>query len=71
MQVPSGVANPGDEEWAKLSSISAARFGFFDILFVGGQEAVCAVAVEPSPPIPRARMRSFDLSDACAHASAD
>ena len=43
----------------------------FDILFVGGQEAVCAVAVEPSPPIPRARMRSFDLSDACAHASAD
>ena len=53
MQVPSGVANPGDEDWAKLSSISAARFGFFDTLFVGGQEAVCAQwrsnPLRPSP----------------------
>ena len=71
MQVPSGVANPGDEKLGQGDFFSPLRAGFFDILFVGGHEAVCAVAIEPSPPIPRARMRSFDLSDACAHASAD
>ena len=71
MQVPSGVANPGDEKLGQGDFFSPLRAGFFGILFVGGQEAVRAVAIEPPPPIPRARMRSFDLSDACAHVSAD
>ena len=64
-------ANLVDEKLGLGDFFSPPRTGFFGNLFVGGQEAVCAVAVEPSPPIPRARMRSFDLSDACAHASAD
>ena len=64
-------ANLVDEKLGLGDFISPPRAGFFGNLFVGGQEAVCAVAIEPSPPIPRARMRSFDLSDACAHASAD
>lgn len=67
---PMGDANLGDEEWAKASSFSAPRFGIFDILFVGGHEAVCAVATEPPPPIPRPPSRPLDLSDACAHPSA-
>ena len=65
-----GVANLDDEEWARSSSISAPRVGSFDILFVGGHEAVCAVAIEAPPPIPRPRSRPLDLSDACAHPSA-
>ena len=69
--MPSGVANLGDEKLGQGDFFSPLRAGFFGILFVGGQEAVRAVAIEPPPPIPRARMRSFDLSDACAHASAD
>ena len=67
---PMGDANLGDEEWAKASSFSAPRFGIFDILFVGGHEAVCAVATEPPPPIPRPPSRPLDLSDACAHPAA-
>ena len=65
-----GVANLDDEEWARASFFSAPRVGFFDILFVGGHEAVCAVAVEPPPPFLRSRSRLPHLSDACAHPSA-
>ena len=65
-----GVANLDNEEWARSSSVSAPRVGSFDILFVGGHEAVRAVAVEPPPPIPRSRSRLPHLSDACAHPSA-
>jgi hypothetical protein len=65
-----GVANLGDEEWARSSSFSAPRVGSFDILFVGGHEAVCAVAIEPPPPFLRPRSRPPHLSDACAHPSA-
>ena len=64
------VANLDDEEWARASFFSAPRVGFFDILFVGGHEAVCAVTVEPPPPIPRPHSRPLHLSDACAHLSA-
>ena len=63
-------ANLVDEKLGLGDFISPPRAGFFGNLFVGGQEAVCAVAIEPPPPIPRARMRSFDLSDAFAHPSA-
>ena len=65
-----GVANLDDEEWARSSSISSPRVGSFDILFVGGHEAICAVAIEPPPPILRPRSRLPHLSDACAHPSA-
>ena len=65
-----GIPNLDDEEWARASFFSAPRVGFFDILFVGGHEAVCAVTVEPPPPIPRARSRPLHVSDACAHVSA-
>ena len=65
-----GVANLGDEEWARSSSFSAPRVGSFDTLFVGGHEAVCAVAIEAPPPTPRPRSRLPHLSDACAHPSA-
>ena len=65
-----GAEKVVDEEWWRRTSSSSPPRIFCDILFVGGQEAVCAVAIEPPPPIPRARMRSFDLSDAFAHPSA-
>ena len=65
-----GVANLGDEEWARSSSFSSPRVGSFDILFVGGHEAVCAVAIEAPPPTARPRSRLPHLSDACAHPSA-
>ena len=55
-------ANLVDEKLGLGDFFSPPRAGFFGNLFVGGQEAVCAVAIEPPPPIPRAHMRSFDLS---------
>ena len=64
------AVNLDDKEWARSSSISAPRVGSFDILFVGGHEAVYAVAVEHPPPIPRPRCRPPHLSDACPHPSA-
>ena len=67
------VANLDDEEWARSILFSAPRVGSFDILFVGGHEAVCAVAVEAPPPIPRPRfsVSPLDLSDACPALSAE
>ena len=54
-------ANMVDEERAWESFFSARRTGFFGVLFLGAQEAVCAVAIEPPPPIPRSCTRSFDF----------
>ena len=47
-----------NEKRARPSSISAPGVGSFDILFLTGQEAVCAVAIEASPPIPRPQSRA-------------
>ena len=54
----------------RSSSFSSPPPRFFDILFVSGHEAVCAVAIEPPPPIPRPHCRPLDLSHTFPHPSA-
>ena len=70
IEVVADSANLVNEKLGQGDFFSPLRAGFFGNLFVGGQEAICAVAIEPPPPIPRPRMHSLDLSDACAHPSA-
>ena len=71
IEVVADSANLVNEKLGQGDFFSPLSAGFFGNLFVGGQEAICAVAIEPPPPIPRPRMHSLDLSDACVHASAD
>ena len=63
-------ANLVDEKLGLGEFFSPLLTGLFGNLFVGGQEAVCAVAIEAPPPIPRPLSRPLDVSDACAHLSA-
>ena len=52
----------GDQEWARTSLFSAPRPVLFGILFVGGHESGCAVAIDPPSPIPRSRSRPLGFS---------
>ena len=55
---------------SQVDFFSARCVLLFGYLFVGGQEVVCSVGIEPPPPNPRPRSRFFNHFFACTRPSA-